>query len=49
MGFRDLSLSYALGNESYRFPNISSTDLGNAYLVQVSHTAALHQKSKPID
>lgn len=44
MGFRDLSLSYALGNEGYRSSNNSSTDLVNASLVQVNYTAALHQK-----
>ena len=49
MGFRDLSLSCALGNEGYRSPSISSTDPGNAYLVHVRHTAALHQKSGPVD
>lgn len=49
MGFRDLSLSYDLGNESYRSHSVSGTDLRNSYLVQVSHAAALHQRSNPID
>lgn len=46
MGFRDLSLSYALGYMGYRSSNISSRDLGNASLDQVSYTTALQQKSK---
>lgn len=46
MGFRDLSLSYALGNVGYRSSNISSRDRGNASLLRVSYTAALQLKSK---
>lgn len=46
MGFRDLSLSNALGIMGYTSSNISGIDWGNASLVQVSYTTKIHQLTR---